>query len=69
MKDIEKVSLGEIKYDSSTGKSVIHSTISQFDPHMNKILGINNENYIDTLMSKKYIKIISSSSSLCVQQF
>ena len=53
MKDIEKISLGKVKYHSLTGKSVIHSTISQFDPHMNKILGINNENYIDTLLSKK----------------
>ena len=53
MKDIEKVSLGKVKYDSLSGKSVIHATISQFDPDMNKILGINNENYIDTLLSKK----------------
>ena len=29
MKDIEKVSLGKVKYDSLTGKSVIHPTISQ----------------------------------------
>ena len=47
MKDIEKVSSGKVKYDSLAGKSVIHSTISQFDPYMNKILGINNENYIE----------------------
>ena len=53
MKDIEKVSLGKVKYDSLTGKSVIHSTISQLDTHMNKTLGINNENYIDKLLSKK----------------
>ena len=53
MKDIEKVSLGKVKYDSLTGKSLIDSTISQFDPYMNKILGINNENYIDTLLSKR----------------
>ena len=53
MKDIENVSSGKDKYDSLTGKSVINSTISQFDPHMNKILGKNNENYIDTLLSKK----------------
>ena len=53
MKDIEKVSLGKVKYDSLTGKSVIHSTVSQFNPYMNKILGINNETYIDTLLSKK----------------
>ena len=38
----EKVSLGKVKYDSLTGKSVIHSTISQFDPYMNKRLVINN---------------------------
>ena len=53
MKDIERASSGKVKYDSLTGKSVIASTISQFDPHISKILGINNENYIDTLLSKK----------------
>ena len=52
-KDIEKVSLGKVKYDSLTGKSVIDSTIRQFGPYMNKILGMNNGNYIDTLLSKK----------------
>ena len=36
-----------------TGKSVIDSTISQSDPYIKKILGINNENYIDTVLSKK----------------
>ena len=53
MKDIEKVSSGKVKYDSLTGKPVIDSTISRFDPYMNKILGISNGNYIDTLLSKK----------------
>ena len=53
MKDIEKVSSGKVKYDSLTGKSVIDSTISRFDPYMNKILGISNGNYTDTLLSKK----------------
>ena len=53
MKDIEKVSSGKVKYDSLTGKSVIDSTISRFDPYMNKILGVSNGNYIDTLLSKK----------------
>ena len=53
MKDIEKVSSGKVKYDSLTGKSVIDPTISRFDPYMEKILGINNENYIDMLLSKK----------------
>ena len=53
----EKVSSGKVKYDSLTGRSVIDSTISQFDPYMNKILGINNENYIDTLLVKKNIFI------------
>ena len=52
-KDIEKVSLGKVKYDSLTGKSVIDPTISQFGPYMNKILGISNGNYIDMLLSKK----------------
>ena len=52
-KDIEKVSSGKVKYDSLTGKSVIVPTISRFGPYMNKILGISNGNYIDTLLSKK----------------
>ena len=29
------------------------STISRFEPYMNKILGISNGNYVDTLLSKK----------------
>ena len=53
MKDIEKVSSGKVKYDSLTGKSVIDASISRFGPCMNKILGISNGNYIDTLLSKK----------------
>ena len=53
MKDIEKVSSGKVKYDSLTGKSVIDPTISRFRPYMNKILGISNGNYIDTLLLKK----------------
>ena len=52
-KDIEKVSSGKVKYDSLTGKSVIDPTISRFGPYMNKMLGISNGNYIDTLLSKK----------------
>ena len=51
-KDIE-VSSGKVKYDSLTGKSVIDPTITRFGPYMNKILGISNGNYIDTLLSKK----------------
>ena len=57
MKDIEKVSSGKAKYDSLTGKSVIHSTISQFNPHINKILEVNSQSYIDTLLSKKYFHL------------
>ena len=53
IKDIENVSSGKVKYDSLTGKSVIDPTISRFGPYMNKILGISNGNYIDTLLSKK----------------
>ena len=53
IKDIEKVSSGKVKYDSLTGKSVIDSTSSRFEPYMNKILGISNGNYIDMLLSKK----------------
>ena len=43
MKDIEIVSSGKVKYNSLTVKSVIDSTISQFDPHMNKIPGIKKK--------------------------
>ena len=53
MKEIEKVSSGKVKYNSLTGKSVINPTITRFGPYMNKILGISNGNYIDTLLSKK----------------
>ena len=53
MKNIARASSGKVKYDALTGKSVIDPTISRFGPYMNKILGINNENYIDTLLSKK----------------
>ena len=52
MKDIEMVSSGKVKYDSLSGKSVIDPTISQLGPYMKKILGINNGNYIDMLLSK-----------------
>ena len=48
-----KGSSGKVKYDSLTGKSVIDTTVSLFGPYMNKILGISNGNYIDTLLSKK----------------
>ena len=53
IKDIEKVSSGKVKYDSLTGRLIIDSTISRFGPYMNKILGISNGNYVDTLLSKK----------------
>ena len=53
MRDIERVSAKKVKYDSLTGKSVIDASISRFGPYMNKILGINNGNYIDMLLSKK----------------
>ena len=52
MKDIEKVSSGKVKYDSLTGKSVIDASVSGFGPYMNKILGISNGNFIDTLLAK-----------------
>ena len=52
-RDIEKVSSGKVKYDSLTGKSVINASIIRFGPYMEKILGISNDNYIDTLLSKK----------------
>ena len=53
MKDIETVSSGKVKYDSLTGKSVIDSSIRQFGLYMKKMLGINNENFINTLLYKK----------------
>ena len=53
MNNKEKVSSGKVKYDSLTGKSIIDPNIYRFGPYMNKILGISNGNYIDTLLSKK----------------
>ena len=64
MKDIGKVSSGKVKYDSLTGESVIDSTITQFGPYMNKILGISNENYIDTLLSFKINKLSTTDNIL-----
>ena len=52
-KDIKKVSSGKIKSNSWTGKSVVDPTISQLGPYMKKILGINNGNYMDMLLSNK----------------
>ena len=69
MKDIEKVSSGKIKYDSLTGKSVIDSTISRFGPYMNKILGMNNGNQIDTLLSKKVFSFIINKLSTTYNVF
>ena len=43
----------KVKYDPLTGESVIDPTISRFRLYKNKILGISNGNYIDTLLSKK----------------
>ena len=45
-RDIENVSAKKVRYDPLTGKSIIDSTINRFDPYMEKILGINNKNYI-----------------------
>ena len=50
VKYIEKVSSGKVKYDSLSGKSIIDSTISHFDPHMKEILAIHNGSYMDTLL-------------------
>ena len=57
MKNVERVSSGKVKYDFLTGKSVIDSSIRRFRPYMNKTLGMNNDNYIDTLLSKKYFHL------------
>ena len=53
MKDMEKVSLNKVTYDSLTGKLIIDPTISRFGSNINKILGIGNGNYLCTLLSKK----------------
>ena len=52
-RNIENVSAKKVRIDPLTGKSIIDPTISRFGPYMNKILGINNGNYIDMLLSKK----------------
>ena len=69
MKDIEKVSSGKIKYDSLTGKSLIDPSISRFRPYMNKILGMNNGNYIDMLLSKKNVSFKINKLSTTVNIF
>ena len=53
LNDIEEVSSGKVKYNSLTGKSIIDSNISRFEPYMNKILEISNGNYVNMLLSKK----------------
>ena len=63
-KDIEKVCSGKVKYDSLTSKSVIDPAISRFGPYMNKILGISNGNYIDTLLSKKMFNKLSTTDNI-----
>ena len=55
IKDIEKVSPDKVKYDSLTGKSIIDSTISRFEPYMKKVVGISNGNYVDMLPLKKML--------------
>ena len=60
IKNIEKVSSGKVKYDSLTGKSIIDPTITRFGPYMNKVPGISNGNYIDTLLSKKCFHLKST---------
>ena len=57
MKDTERVSSGKVKYDFLTGKSAFASSIRRFGPYMNRILGMNNDNYIDTLLWKKYFHL------------
>ena len=49
--------MGKVRCESLTGKSLIDASISQFDLYMNKILAINNESYIDMLLSKKYFHL------------
>ena len=54
MKDIGKVSSGKIKYNSLTGKSVVDPIVLLVNSTLyEKILGINNGNYMDMLLSKK----------------
>ena len=53
IKDITDVSINKIECNKLTGKSVVDSSIKNFDYYLNNILGLNNDNYVDTLLSKK----------------
>jgi len=53
MDDITKISKQKVSYEKTTGRSIIDSTIKNFDKYMNDILGITNSNYVDLLLSKK----------------
>ena len=57
MRDIEKVFSGKVKYNSLTGKALIDPTITRFGPYMNRILGVNNENYILICYCRKNVFI------------
>ena len=68
-KDIEKVTSGKIKCNSLTGKSVVDPTISELGPCMKKILGINNGNYMDMLLSKKIFSFKINKLSTTINVF
>lgn len=53
MNDIVKVSRKKVSYEKTTGRSIIDTTIQKFDKYLNNILGIDNSNYVDLLLSKK----------------
>ena len=52
-----------------TGKSVIDPTISQLGPYMKKILGINNGNYMDMLLSENIFSFKINKLSTTVNAF
>ena len=53
MVDIAEISKWKISYEKKTGRSIVDSTIEKFDKYLNNILGIDNSNYVDLLLSRK----------------
>lgn len=66
--DIKRVSNNKVDFTKLTGKSIIDNSIERFDYYLNNILGIQNNNDVDTLQSKKSFtfstNILSTSDNL-----
>ena len=68
IEDVKDISNNRVDYNKLTGKSVVDSSIKNFDYYLNNILGLNNENYVNILLSKKSLNfstnILSTTDNL-----